>query len=88
MTDTLLDNGSSLDKWLTDLITVFGFGDLQSGLVNGQGICMYGCLRYQAIGKWEADNATNEACAAEKEEVPVETSGLLEGVLAGLCCER
>lgn len=87
MTDTLLDNSSSLDKWLADLTTVFRFGDLQPSFVNGQRVCVYGCLRNQAVGKWKADDATNKACAAEKEKVPVKTSGLFERVLAGLCCE-
>jgi hypothetical protein len=48
---------------------------------------MHRCLWYETIGKRKTDNATDKACAAKKKEIPVETGGLFERILTGLCCE-
>lgn len=45
---------------------------------------MHGCLRDQAIRERKADYASNEACAAKEEEVPMETGRLLERILPRL----
>lgn len=41
-------------------------------------------LRDEAVWQRQAQNAGDKGRAAEQEKVPVETTGLLEGVLAGL----
>jgi hypothetical protein len=49
---------------------------------------MDGCLRDETVRERKTNDATNEAGAAEEEEVPMETSRLFERVLTSLCCER
>ena len=88
MTDTLFNNGGSLYKWLTDFSAILRFGDFKFRFVNCQRIGMHRCLRYETVGKGKANNTANKACAAEKEEIPVEASGLFQRILTGLCCKR
>jgi hypothetical protein len=77
MTDALFDNSKSYNIRLADLAALFSFGDLKFRFINCQKVSMHGCLRYKTIWKGKANNATDESCAAEKEEVPVEINGLL-----------
>ena len=48
---------------------------------------MHGCLRHEAVWKRKTDDTADEACAAEKEEVPVEAGGFLKRILSSLRCE-
>ena len=48
---------------------------------------MHWCLWYETVRKRKTDHTADEAGAAKEEEVPVEASGLREGVLAGLSRE-
>jgi hypothetical protein len=49
---------------------------------------MNGGLWYESIRQWQSQNATNEASASQKEEVPMETCGLLQWELPRLRRER
>lgn len=46
------------------------------------------CLRHETVGQGKTQDATNEASASQQEEVPVESSWLLEWELACLCSQR
>lgn len=88
VTDSLLNNSCSLDLGFANLISVHGLYSLEACLIYRQGICMYGRLRNEAVRKWKPNDAGHEASATEKEEVPMETCGLLEGVLPCLRGQR
>jgi hypothetical protein len=45
---------------------------------------MHWCLRYETLRERKSDDAADEAGATKEEEVPVEATGLFEGILASL----
>ena len=49
---------------------------------------MHGSLRHKSIGQRQSKNTANEASAAQKEEVPMETSRLLQWILTRLSRKR
>lgn len=88
VTDSLFDNGCSLNERFADFIAVNGFYNLETSLVDCQRVCMYRCLRNEAVRQRQPDDPRYKAGAAKQKEVPVESGRFLERELAGLRGER
>jgi hypothetical protein len=88
VTNALFDNSGSFHDRSADLASIFRLCDFELGFVDSQRVGMDGCLRDETVRERKTNDATNEAGAAEEEEVPMETSRLFERVLTSLCCER
>ena len=63
------------------------FDDFDTRFIDCKGVRMNWCLRDEAVGHWEANNASNESCKTQEKEIPVKASWLLKGKLARLCSE-
>lgn len=63
---------------------VLSLNYIQARLVIGERVGVDGCLRDKPVGHWKADDTGDEGSAAEEEEVPMETGGLLKRKLASL----
>jgi hypothetical protein len=76
----------SFNQGLPDLseVVVLSLNYIQARLVISERVSVYGCLRDKPVGHWKADDTSDEGSAAKKEEVPMETGGLLERKLASL----
>lgn len=61
-----------------------GFGLVVDLAGDAEGVGVEGCLGNEAIGKGDAEKASDAGCEAEEEEVPVEACGFAEGKLGAL----
>lgn len=66
------------DFLLPNLTAVVRLDDFEYAVIIGHAVRVRGSLRYESVWQRDVDDAGNEACTAEKEEVPMEAARFLE----------
>ena len=67
-----------------NLVAVVRLDDFEYAVIVGHAVRVRGCLRYEPVWERDVNDAGDEACTAEKEEVPMEAAGFFEGELLRL----
>jgi hypothetical protein len=78
--DALFDD---VIRYSGDLVLV-GLIGIRDKLADAEAVGVEGCLRNEAVGKWNAEDTGDEGGKAEQEDVPMESGGFAQGEFGAL----